>query len=136
MKLNLKNACILFSAGAAGALANSLCVWLFGTLGITAALGVKIAPVLNPGWLYPRLVWGGIWAALFFLPVLSGRLMLKGLVLSAGPTLVQLLIVFPFKAQKGLFGLDIGTLTPLFVILFNAAWGLVAAAFIARASKE
>lgn len=136
MRLNLKNICIVFSAGVAGALANSLCVWLFGILGITGILGVHISPSLNPGWLYPRLVWGGLWGILFLLPILPNQTLVKGLLLSTGPTLVQLFIVFPFKAQKGFFGLELGTLTPLFVILFNAVWGIVTAAVIARSSQR
>jgi hypothetical protein len=51
----------------------------------------------------------------------------QGLLLSLGPTLVQLFIVFPLKADKGVMGLDLGVFTPLFVIFFNAVWGLVAA---------
>jgi hypothetical protein len=35
--------------------------------------------------------------------------------------------VFPLKADKGVMGLDLGVFTPLFVIFFNAVWGLVAA---------
>jgi len=44
---------IVFAAGAVGALANSLALWLFGHFGITNALGVAIAPELSPHWLYP-----------------------------------------------------------------------------------
>ena len=116
---------LFFAAGALGGLANSLVVWLFGELGVTAALGVSIAPALSPAWLYPRIVWGGIWGALFVLPIEMGWVR-RGLLYSLGPSAVQLLIVFPVKAEKGLFGLELGTLTPAFVLLFNAVWGLVA----------
>jgi len=44
---------IVFAAGAVGARANSLVLWLFGHFGITNALGVAIAPVLSAHWLYP-----------------------------------------------------------------------------------
>ncbi|MBU0482745.1 MAG: hypothetical protein KKG47_16755 [Proteobacteria bacterium] len=117
----------LFTAGCLGGLVNSLAVWLFGTLGVTAALGVKIAPHLSPAWLYPRIVWGGIWGMIFIAPFLRNRLFLKGLVLSIGPTLIQLFVVFPLQAKKGTMGLDLGTLTPAFVIFYNAIWGLIAA---------
>jgi hypothetical protein len=116
-----------FSAGAFGGLLNGLAVWFFGAVGITGALGVKIAPPLSAPFLYPRIVWGGIWGFAFLLPFLKDRLFLKGLILSVGPTLIQLFVVFPVKAQKGLMGIDLGTLTPLLVILFNAVWGLGAA---------
>ena len=49
----------------------SLTVWIFGVIGITYALGVKIAPALSAPWLYPRLVWGGIWGLLFLVPLMQ-----------------------------------------------------------------
>jgi len=118
---------LVFASGALGGLANSLAVWIFGLLGITGALGVHIAPALTPEWLYPRLVWGGLWGILFLIPILTDRPLARGLLYSIGPTLVQLLIVFPIKAQKGVYGLELGALTPLFVVIFNAVWGVVAA---------
>jgi hypothetical protein len=127
---------LVFSAGCLGALANSLAVWWSGKMGITAALGVKIAPALTPAFLYPRIVWGGIWGLLFLFPVLAKSTLLRGLLLSIGPTLVQLFIVFPIKAQKGIMGLDFGNLTPVLVIVFNAIWGLVAAYWLALMSRK
>lgn len=128
MTTRARDLAIAFSAGSLGGLANSLVVWLFGALGLTAALGVSLAPELTPGWLYPRLVWGGLWAILFVLPILGqSSWWRRGLALSLGPTAIQLLIVFPFQAVKGMLGLDLGLLTPLLVVLFNAVWGLVAA---------
>lgn len=118
---------LVFASGALGGLANSLAVWIFGLLGITGALGVHIAPALTPQWLYPRLVWGGIWGGLFLIPILKHHPLARGLLYSIGPTLVQLLIVFPIKAQQGVYGLALGALTPLFVVIFNAVWGVAAA---------
>jgi hypothetical protein len=123
----MKRLFIYFSAGCLGALANSLAVWLFGDMGITKLFGVSITPALTPNWLYPRIVWGGIWGILFILPILNAKLILKGTVLSIAPTLVQLFIVFPYKADKGMAGLDLGLYTPFFVIFFNWIWGLVTA---------
>jgi len=122
----IRNLLLVFSAGCAGGLANSITVWLFGVWGITRSLGVDIAPALTPAWLYPRIVWGGIWGFLFFLPVLKRKAVWRGFVLSLGPTIVQLFIVFPLKAQKGLMGMDLGAMTPLFVIFFNSVWGIKA----------
>lgn len=116
---------LCFAAGAIGGLANSLTVWIFGEVGISQALGVSIAPALSPAWLYPRIVWGGLWGLLFALPLSLGWLR-RGLVLSLGPTLVQLFVVFPIKAGKGNLGLELGALTPALVLLFNAVWGVVA----------
>jgi len=118
----MRKICLYFSAGAAGGLANSLAVWLFGYWGITTTLGVSIAPALTPGYLYPRIVWGGIWALLFVFPFMRSKPIKKGVILSIFPTLVQLLVVFPLKAKKGYLGIELGLLTPLFVIVFNAIW--------------
>ena len=126
---------LYFSAGCFGGLVNSLAVWLFGILGITSALGVKIAPVLSPPWLYPRIVWGGLWGFAFLIPLLRMSPVRKGLILSLGPTLVQLFIVFPLKANKGAMGMELGLLTPVLVILFNAVWG-ISAALLLRYSGE
>ena len=116
---------LFFAAGALGGLANSLVVWLFGELGVSRALGVAIAPDLTPAWLYPRIVWGGLWGFSFALPLSTGWLA-RGLALSLGPSFVQLLVVFPLEAERGLLGLELGLLTPLLVVLFNAVWGVVA----------
>ncbi len=122
----IRRATLAFGSGAFGGLINSLTVWLFGLIGITGLLGVKLAPALNPEWLYPRLVWGGLWGFLFLIPIysLADRPgWLRGIVYSLAPTLVQLFLVFPFK-DKGLLGLSLGLLTPVFVLLLNAVWGV------------
>ena len=123
----MKKLSIYFAAGCLGALANSIAVWLFGHLGITTSFGVSIAPSISPNWLYPRIVWGGIWGLFFILPMLKSKLLLKGAILSLFPTAVQLFVVFPFKAHKGIAGLELGLLTPLFVVFFNWVWGFVTA---------
>jgi len=123
----MKKPLFYFAAGCLGALANSLVVWQFGSHGITSSLGVSIAPYLSPGWLYPRIVWGGLWGLLFLLPMLQSKALLRGTVLSLFPTAVQLFFVFPYMADKGLAGLDLGLWTPLFVFFFNWVWGIVTA---------
>lgn len=121
---------IFFSAGSLGGLLNSIEVWLVGLLGISTSLGVQIAPELSPEWLYPRVVWGGIWGVLFFIPFLNTRLFTKGILFSLPLSLVQLFIVFPLKLNKGIMGLELGTLTPVFVIVSNVVWGLGAACWV------
>ena len=68
MNTLLKTIGMVFAAGALGGLVNGLIVWGFGQLGITTALGVKIAPALTPAMLYARIVWGGMWGVLLLLP--------------------------------------------------------------------
>ena len=126
---------LVFAAGCLGGLINSLAVWIFGEIGISSALGVNIAPKLTVAWLYPRLVWGGIWGLLFLLPLMKTSIFARGLIFSIGPTVVQLFVVFPMKAHKGMLGLDLGLLTPLLVIVFNAIWGWAAAIWLKSVGK-
>ena len=122
-----RQALIFYAAGTLGALANSLAVWLFGQYGISQSLGVAIAPSLTKYWLYPRLVWGGLWGLLFLLPLVKGSVYLRGLVLSLVPSLVQLFIFYPFYSYHGIAGLELGLLTPVLVLFFNMVWGLATA---------
>jgi hypothetical protein len=136
MKGFLKGLSLTFAAGSVGALANSLAVWLFGILGITAAFGVQLAPALTASFLYPRLVWGGLWGFLFLFPFLQGSVVWRGIIYSLGPTLAQLFVVFPLKLGKGWLGLDLGILMPLFVVFFNILWGVCAAAWLSAVSEN
>lgn len=126
----MKRLLICFAAGCLGALANSLAVWFFGDHGITGSLGVLIKPALTPAWLYPRIVWGGLWGLLFVFPIMNSKAFLKGVFISIFPTLFQLLVVFPYMAKKGFFGLSLGTLTPALVVFFNLLWGITASVAI------
>ena len=121
----MKNLLVYFASGALGGFANSLAVWLSGKYGITKMLGVSLAPGLSPEWLYPRIVWGGIWGLAFILPFMKASLINKGMILSLLPTIYMLLVVFPHSHQ-GLLGLGLGMLTPVFVVFFNMVWGGVA----------
>ena len=100
---------------------------------LTARRGVGIAPALTPNWLYPQIVWGGLWALLFLLP-LEGRWWLRGLV-SLAPSAFQLLWVFPHEAGEGVFGLRLGALTPVFVLVTNTVWGLAEAWLLRKTGR-
>jgi hypothetical protein len=123
----MKKILICFAAGCLGALVNSLVVWASGDYGITKHFGVAIAPALKLSWLYSRIVWGGLWGLIFVLPFLNSKLIAKGAVISIFPTLVQFLVIYPLKAGKGYFGMDLGMYTPVFVVIFNLIWGVVTA---------
>jgi hypothetical protein len=135
MSTMLKNISIAFAAGAVGALANSVVVWLVGLAGVTGAVGVAIAPHFSAAWLYPRIVWGGLWGFLFLLKIPRGHPIVRGLVFSLAPSLFLLLYVFPEMAGKGWLGISLGALTPVFVLFYNAVWG-VTAAFWLRAVRS
>lgn len=126
-KVIARNSSLAFASGCLGGFFNSITVWLFGFARITALFNVQIAPTLTASWLYPRIVWGGIWGFLFLLPFFPKKYLYKGILLSLFPTLIQLFIVFPLKANKGILGIELGSLTPIFVLFFNFVWGITAA---------
>ena len=68
------------------------------------------------------------------LPILRSSLLARGLLFSLGPSLVMFLVIFPMKAKKGMFGLNLGSMTPVLVLFYNAIWGVTAAIWL-RFSK-
>jgi len=119
---------VCFCAGLLGALCSSLATWKAGQMGLPAMVGVSMAPALSSGWIYSRLVWGGIWGLTYFLavgPLKSRRHWArKGIWISLLPTAFQLGFVYPYMTHHGWLGLDLGQFTPLFIVLYNMIWGL------------
>jgi hypothetical protein len=128
-----RNLSLIFAAGAFGGLVKALVAWGFGAAGINALMGSKMAMALTPMWIYTHVVWGAIWAFLFFLP-LRGSYYGRGALYSLGQTLIQLVIIFP-KMGKGMLGLELGYMTPILIIFFGVIWGL-ATAFWLKFSRE
>ncbi len=124
---------VCFVGGLLGGLACSVFVWMMGNWGVTSMLGVKIAPALTPAWLYPRLVWGGLWGLVYFVSVGVPRArrhwVRKGLYLSLLPTFYMLFVVFPYQLGQGQGGMLLGTLTPLVVLTTNLVWGFFTGIF-------
>lgn len=124
---------ICFTGGTIGGLANSLALWLAGAWGVTTLAGVHLTPQLTPAWLYPRLVWGGLWGLIYFFSVAHPRSrrqwVRKGLWISLLPTAVQLFVIFPNFTSHGMLGFGLGNLTPLFVLIFNFIWGFFTGTF-------
>ncbi|KAF0219098.1 MAG: hypothetical protein FD174_2184 [Geobacteraceae bacterium] len=123
-----------FTGGALGALVDSFNIWILGKAGVTAMLGIGLKPEFTPAWLYPRLVWGGIWMLLLMLPVLKKREILRGCAFSLIPSAMMLFMVFP-EMGKGMLGLGFGVLTPLLVILLNFIYGIVASLWYREAAR-
>ena len=98
-------------------------------------MGVTLAPDFSTALLYPKLVWGGIWGLLFLLPLFAKNYFIQGLVLSLFPSLMQLFVIFPNLGQ-GYLGFSLGILTPIFVLIFNAVWGVVGILLFKLVKKE
>ncbi len=114
-----------FTGGAIGALIDSINIWILGQAGVTAMLGISLHPQFTPAWLYPRLVWGGLWAMLLILPFFRQKTAQRGILMSLVPTTMMLIMVLP-EMGLGLLGLKAGLLTPLLVLLLNFIYGIVA----------
>ena len=127
----IRQSSIAFTAGLIGGLVNAWLVWTLGQNGLPRQFGVAIAPSWSTMFLYSKLVWGGLWGLLFLLPIWRGGFWIgifsRGFFLSLGPSLFQLFYVFPVLQHQGVLGLHLGSLTPLYVVLMNLAWGLTAA---------
>lgn len=120
----MKNALFVYAAGSLGALLQIVVMSLAVHYGLTQDLGVRIAASYSPAWMYPRIVWGGLWGLVFLLPILSGSLVMRSLVLCLIPACVQLFIFYPFFEGKSFAGLSQGLLTPLVVLFFWWVWAL------------
>lgn len=120
----MKNVLLVFAAGCLGALIQALAMNVAVRYGITHSVGVQLSASYSPHWLYPRIVWGGLYGFAFLLPILSSSLVLRSFVLCLIPALVQLFIIYPFYQGKGVAGFSLGALTPLVVIFFWWVWAL------------
>ena len=120
----MKNALVVFAAGCLGALIQCVVMWLFTRYGITHSLHVNLPGSISAGWLYPRIVWGGLWGFLFLLPILTSSVFARSFVLALIPAGVQLFVIYPLYEHKGFAGLSLGTLTPFLVLFFYWVWSL------------
>ena len=120
----MKNILLVFAAGCLGALIQIVAMNLSVHYGFTHSLGVRVGASYSPHWMYPRIVWGGLWGLIFLLPVLSGSLVVRSFVLALIPAAVQLFIIYPFYEGKGVAGFSLGALTPLVVVMFWWLWAL------------
>ena len=124
---------VCFCSGLLGALASGLLLWLAAKLGVLKLAGVTLIPQFTAAWFYPRLVWGGLWGLVYFLAVgpthSRQRWARRGMLISLLPTAFELLVVFPYFRGLGLFGQQLGRLTPAVIVLVNLAWGFFTGIF-------
>lgn len=112
-----------YFAGAIGALASSLALWIAGRAALTGMIGVSLAPELGVAWLSTRVLQGSLWALLYPWVLSRGlRPVRAGLALSLLPGAVELFHTLPRNGHE-LLGVDLGPLTPLVVLAGHAIWG-------------
>ena len=132
--MNLQKLSLIFTAGCFGGLVKGLVAVASAGIGLNTALGVSMLPSLSAFWVYQHMVWGGLWAFLFLIP-LKGSYYYRGAVFSLGQTLVQLALIFP-KMGKGFLGLEFGIFTPVLVLVFGIVWGLAAGFWLKLVSES
>ncbi len=121
-----RSASLAFTAGVLGALANRILLWILGLLTVVPATNFTIPfPVATKLWLYTAIVRGGVWGFLFLIPWRTNW-WLRGIVFAFGPSLGVWLVIYPYVAHAGFFGLNrgIGALAIPF-LANNIVWGLV-----------
>ena len=116
---------VAFAGGALGGLVDSFNIWFMGKVGISDLIGLTMKPEFTAPWLYPRMVWGGIWMLLLLLPLLRKKVLLRGCLFSFPPSAMMLFFVLPGMG-KGALGLGFGMVTPIVVIGLNSIYGMVA----------
>jgi hypothetical protein len=128
MKRSSAILCVSFCAGLIAAIISTAFAWLSSHYGITTMAGVSMPVSLNIRSLYPLMIWGGIWGLCYALTVVHVRTrrqwVRKGMLISLLPTFYQLLVVYPYHTSQGNLGLQLGTLAPLFVVIYNLVWGI------------
>lgn len=126
MKAWLRQVALCFAAGAAGGFAKCAVSWGAARGGVTVVVGLHGATALQPGALYARIVWGGLWALLFLLPPLRRSVLFGGVVAAVVVTLMQW-VVLPLWWHAAI---HFAPLPMLDALLLNMVWGLVAAALL------
>ena len=115
------------AAGAIAALIQSLIIWAVSQVGIFILIGVPLVFPLTTDWIYQRVVWGGLWGLFFMLPILKGAPHWKrGLAIGLLPAAASLFWFNPILKGTGFFGLELGAMMPVIIIVFNLFWGYLA----------
>ncbi len=125
--------CVCFCAGLLGALVASFIARLGANLGIQQLAEVLLPAHWSLAWLYPQLIWGGLWGLAYFATVASPRArnhwVRKGLWASLLPTAWQLFYLFPNHTPHGALGLGLGNFTPVVFLVYYLIWGFFTGLF-------
>jgi len=119
---------VCFVAGMLGETASILFLWGCNQWNLFTIMGINMTQTLNLPLLYPQLFSGGFWGLGYFFTVGVPRhrrhWIRKGLWFSLLPSLFTLFYLYPYVYHKGIAGFDLGTLTPLLIVVSSLIWGL------------
>ena len=121
------------AAGAVGGVLQTLIIVALSEMSLFQLVGLPFKIPFTLPYLYQRITWGGLWGLLFLIPLLPNTAHWKrGLIFAAGPALASLLFFLPFQDDMGWFGLKMGVVWPVVVVIFALIWGYIAGSWLDR----
>ncbi len=116
-----------FTAGFLAAVGVLLMARLVFAVGIAPALGVTTPISIEPPAVYRPLVWGGFWGVplAFLLKALKERHKTVGFLYFLAPVAALFFIFLPLGGL-GFFGLNAGVGLPVYLLIVNAPYGILA----------
>ncbi len=119
----LRALALCFAAGSLGALAKTGVIALCLHFSVLDAVGQQLAQAQYPAGFYARIVWGGLGAALFLLPLQRKRWWLRGLLWGVIAAVLQW-IALPLIAGGSI---HFAVLPMLSALVLGCVWGLATA---------
>jgi len=120
---------LAFASGCIGAVATCGLVWAFDYFELARMLGFHWEAKISLEYLAMLTVLGGAWGMVAVLPIFGRPQIRDGLIWSIGPSFTMLLVVMPLR-EEGIFGLELGKLTPLVVGILSLIWGVCTATWL------
>ena len=119
--------------GVLGATATAIIRLALVEIGVDGMMGVILPSVWTSQAFLVHVGSGAMWGLVFgviygYVP--GGSPSTRGILFSLAPTIYLLLKVYPVDRELGLFGVELGVLTFLFVAILNLCWGSIAGATI------
>lgn len=126
MQKSLRDIALCFAAGSVGALAKSGLIWLCAYFPVVSGLVAHLINAQYPAGVYARIVWGGIAALLFLLPLSKKGWLVRGLIWGLVVAIIQL-VAIPLL-QHG--GVHFALAAWLSSLLLACIWGVATAAVL------
>lgn len=114
---------LCFSAGSVGALAKNGAVFVCARFAISAGLVSHLTNAQYPSGFYARIVWGGLAAFLFLLPLVRNSWVMRGLFWGAVAAVLQIFVVPLLEHATVHFAL----VPVLSILALTCIWGLATA---------
>ena len=126
MRKWLRRIALCFAAGSAGSLINTVVIWAGARFPASAGVAAHLARAQYPTGFYVRIVWGGLAAMLFLLPLLPSRWLVRGLFWGILAAALQLVVV-PLLVYHGM---RLALAPQLSALALSCLWGVATAGLL------